>query len=181
MEALIKKEIDLLRQQISKLNAADFELEAWKTYTIILLERIFGSGSQKIIQIQNIKSDYSSWSLRDASGTSSNIDICKKLGLEILTASIQELENFGVPEKSDTSEKEVDRNGSIEIEKIIGYFEDELKVSQLKELKSILKSADNAEEKKSRLVGKLKEFGVNTAPEILSSILIDELIAKALS
>lgn len=181
MEALIKKEIDLLHQQISKLNAADFELGAWKTYTIILLERIFGSGSQKIIQIQNINYDYSSWSLRDASGGASNIDTCKKRGSEILTASIQELENFGFPDLGKTSEKEEGRNGSIEIETIIGYFEDELKVSQLKELKTILKSADSAEDKKSRLVGKFKEFGLNTAPEILSSLILNKLITKALS
>ncbi|MEA3445487.1 MAG: hypothetical protein U9R19_12275 [Bacteroidota bacterium] len=181
MKALSEKEIALLKEQISKLNATDFELEAWKTYTIILLERIFGSGSQKIKIIQNINYDYSSWSLRDSSGTGSNIDACKKLGWEILTASIKELENFGFPDLNQISEKETSKNESLNIEKIIVCFEDELKVSQFKELKAILKSGDNSEDKKSRLIGKLKEFGVNTSPEILSNILLNEYITKALS
>lgn len=179
MDALIKKEIDLLRQQINKLNAADFELEAWKTYTIILLERIFGSGSQKIKQIQNINYDYSSWSLRDTSGRGSNIDTCKKMGWEILTASIQELENFGLPNTAQPMEQIAPSNNTLEIGRLIGYFEDELKVSQLKELKAILQSGNNTEDKKSRLVGKLKEYGVNTAPDILSNIMLNEYVTKA--
>ncbi len=180
MEALIRKEIDLLKQQIDKLNVPDFDLDAWKTFTIILLERIFGPQSHKIKQIENINYDYSSWSLRDASGDSSNIDACKKLGWEILTASIQELENFGFPETAQISEEDIARSGKIETENIVSCFEDELKVSQLKELKAILLSGDNFDDKKSRLVGKLKEFGVNTAPEILSNIILDESISQAL-
>ena len=180
MDKLINKEIGLLQQQIEKLNAADFELDAWKTYTIILLERIFGPHSQKIKKIENIHFDYSSWSLRDASGNSSNIDTCKKLGWEILTASIQELENFGTPGASDQQDTRLEKANHISTEELMGFFEDELKVSQMKELKTILRSADMPEDKKSRLVGKLKEFGINTSPEILSNILLNEKIAKAL-
>ena len=42
------KEVELLKAQIDKLQAKDFDLEAWKKYTIIMLARIFGENTQKI-------------------------------------------------------------------------------------------------------------------------------------
>ena len=36
-EKMSKKEIQLLDQQIEKLTAKEFDLEAWKKYTIIIL------------------------------------------------------------------------------------------------------------------------------------------------
>ena len=88
-----KKEIELLKEQIKKLDVKNFDLEAWKKYTIVLLARIFGDDSQKIKQIENIEYDYSSWALRYTSGISSYLNTCKKLGKEILDASISEIEN----------------------------------------------------------------------------------------
>ena len=83
-----KKEIDLLKAQIDKLNAKGFDLDAWKKYTIIILARIFGENTQKIKQIDSIEYDYSSWSLRDTTGSNSYLDTCKKLGKEILCLMI---------------------------------------------------------------------------------------------
>ena len=48
-----KKEISLLQSKIDKLKAKDFDLDAWKKYTIIILARIFGDNSQKVQQIEN--------------------------------------------------------------------------------------------------------------------------------
>ena len=88
-------EIKLLKQQIEKLEAKDFDLSAWKKFTIVFLARIFGDDSPKIKQIEKIESDYSSWSLRDTSGSSSNVNKSKKLAREILEAAIAEIEIFG--------------------------------------------------------------------------------------
>ena len=51
---MAKKEIALLKKQIDKLDDKDFDLEAWKKYTIILLARIFGDKTEKIRQIESI-------------------------------------------------------------------------------------------------------------------------------
>ena len=53
------KEIKLLEEQIGKLESKNFDLEAWKQYTIVLLARIFGDNNQKIQQVEKIEYDYS--------------------------------------------------------------------------------------------------------------------------
>jgi len=167
-----KKEIELLKEQIKKLDVKNFDLKAWKEYTIVLLARIFGDDSQKIKQIESIEYDYSSWSLRDTSGTSSYLKTCKKLGKEILDASISEIENFGLPEK----EKKAEVSEIIQI--IIDALQDELKGSQFREIKEILKAKDKEEVKKKKIFDKFVNYSAETANEILSKILVNSKISK---
>ena len=170
------KETEALREQLRRLDDRDFELNAWKIHTLIILERIFGSGSHKLAQLEKINYDFSSWSLRDTSGTTGSQDSCKKKAAEIIQASIEELETFGIPEINDKNNEELEKN--VAVKDILGIFEDELKGSQMKELKAILSSVDNPANLKSRLVGKLKEFGVNVSPEILALILMNKNISQ---
>jgi hypothetical protein len=144
---MVEKEVTILKEQIEKLEIKGFDLEAWKIYTINILERIFGSDSHKIEQIKELKYDFSSWSLRDTSGTTGSI---KKKARVILESSINELEQFGLPQK-DAAKSE---NTS---ESLLGVFEDELKGSQFKRLKEILKTNDLKEKKEqlSELFGEL--------------------------
>ncbi len=165
-----EKQIKILRQQIEKLDNKGFDLEAWKNYTIVLLARIFGENNQKIKQIEKLDYEYSSWSLRDTSGFSSYLQTCKKLGREILEASIDEIENFGLPELSEKSSEKID------ISVIMDAMEDELKGSQYKEIIKLLKSDLNQEEKKRQLFEKLKDYGWETSGNILISILMNEEI-----
>ena len=169
---MTKKEIELLKEQIKKLDVKNFDLEAWKEYTIVLLARIFGDDSQKIKQIESIEYDYSSWALRDTSGTSSYLKTCKKLGKEILDASISEIENFGLPEK----EKKAEVSEIIQI--IIDALQDELKGSQFREIKEILKAKDKEEVKKKKIFDKFVNYSAETANEILSKILVNPKISK---
>lgn len=159
------KEIELLKNQIDKLYAKDFDLEAWKQYTIVLLARIFGPDNQKIKQIEKIEYDFSSWALRDTSGKNSYMDTCKSLGKEIMTASIDELKAFGLPDQNDA------KSGSLSIKIITDALENELKVSQYKELLSIIKSDDGEDAKAQKIKDKINTFGAATAESILSLIL----------
>ena len=161
------KEIKLLEEQIKKLDEKDFDLNAWKQYTIVLLARIFGDNNQKIKQIEKIEYDHSSWALRDTSGSSSYLETCKKLGKEILTASIDELEAFGIPDK------EVTTTGSFPVEVIVAALEDELKVSQYKEIVSIINSDKNRKVKIKELADKIKSFDKDAPENILLNILSD--------
>ncbi len=167
---MANKEIKLLKQQIEKLNEKGFDLEAWKEYTIVILGRIFGEDSRKIKQIQDIEYEHSSWSLRDTAGDSA-IDACKKLGQEILEASIAELENFGVPATGSESSEEI-------IKIITGALQDELKGSQFKELKPVLNSSKPSDEKMIEIFELLKSYGSETARTILSNILANSKIGK---
>ncbi|MCG8318745.1 MAG: hypothetical protein MI921_04540 [Cytophagales bacterium] len=160
---MIDKQIDLLQKQIQKLEAKDMDLEAWKSSTIVLLERIFGENNQRVKHIEAIKYDYSSWSLRDASGSMSQLDSCKKRGKEILEMCISELENFGLPQ---SVLKEQD---SFNI--IINALEEELTVSQYREIKKIITADMDNKEKKESLDDALKDYGADTEKNILMSIL----------
>ena len=165
-----KKEISLLQGQIDKLKAKDFDLDAWKKYTIIILARIFGDNSQKVQQIENIEYDYSSWSLRDTSGTSEYLDTCKKLGREIIQASIDELNTLGLPETAENPDEFYHT--------IMDALQDELKGSQVKELRQILSTTDSPEEKREKVLEKLKSYGSEVAQDILSHILTSDPMLK---
>jgi hypothetical protein len=158
-----EKEIQLLKTQIDKLSKKDFDLDAWKKATIIILARIFGENNLKIRQIESIEYDYSSWSLRDTTGFNTYLDSCKKLGREILQASIDELESLGLPKSEETT------NEFFLI--ITGALQDEMKGSQVKEINQVLASGESPEIKREKILEKLKEYGSEISQDILSNIL----------
>ncbi|MEQ8907130.1 hypothetical protein [Ekhidna sp.] len=90
--------IKLLKKQISKLEEESFDLEAWKTSAITVLQRIFGESDPRAKQIDNLKIDYSSWALRDSNANYKPVETAKLKGKEILNTAIDEIEIFGAPE-----------------------------------------------------------------------------------
>ena len=171
---MINKQIDLIGKQIEKLDSKNFDLEAWKKHTIIILDGIFGDESQNVKQIETLEYEYNSWSLRDTSGYSSYLDSCKKLGREILEASIEELDLLGAPLK-DTEKK-----GSIKISIILEALDDELKGSQYKSMMKLLKSDLSKKEKSRQLHNIIKEIDNETIITILKEILIHKDFVKVL-
>ncbi|MBT3385526.1 MAG: hypothetical protein HN778_00200 [Prolixibacteraceae bacterium] len=135
---MAEKEIALLKKQISKLNEKKFDLEAWKNHTVIFLERIFGKDSSKIKMIKELHYDYSSWNLRDtaAAGKTKDKDPLRMQAAEILSATIAELENLGLPE------------GTKDKEKIWELLQDELTGKQVKEIEAFLVSEEQEKTEK---------------------------------
>lgn len=167
----INKTVQVLQDQIEKLNAKDFDLNAWKNFTILLLERIFGPGNQKIQSIQHIKYDQGSWVLRDETGYTNSIEACKKLGGEVLEEAIIEIETFGAPEKT---------GNEIDIQIIITSMEDELTGTQFREIRKALAEKTQIKDKKKILVTKLKSYGADTAIAIVANILTNSQVADKL-
>ena len=165
MGKMERKEIKLLKQQIEKLNTKDFDLQGWKKYTIIILARIFGENNEKIRQIEKLEYRFSSWSLRDASGNESYEEGTKKLATEILQAAIDEIEAFGLPVIEDVKADQT-------IEELLNLLLDELKGSQVKQLKSILLSRESKEEKQRKIKEILENLGEYGAYDVLASILM---------
>lgn len=159
------KEIKLLEEQINKLASKNFDLEAWKQYTIVLLARIFGDNNQKIHQIEKIEYDYSSWALRDTSGSSAYLETCKKLGKEILQASIDELGTFGLPDQSHPSQD------LISVGVLLTALEDDIKVSQFRKIKSIINSEKSTDEKKKEIKDLFKDLQKEDTLNIVLNIL----------
>jgi hypothetical protein len=95
---MVQKQIELIRNQIIKLEEKEFDLDAWKSSTSVILGSIFNDNYQGVKAIDKIKFDSGGWAIGDASHFWDNIVSCKKQGKEILEACIVELETFGLPE-----------------------------------------------------------------------------------
>ncbi len=159
---MVEKEIAMLNEQIAKLDDKGFDLDAWKIFTISIVERIFGAGSHKIEQLKDLKYDFSSWSLRDTSGSSGSI---KKKSRVILEAAISELENFGLPNQKDKNINDANNN-------FLEVFENELKGFQFKKLKEILK-IDDKEEKTKQLNDLFDDFDNDEIKTLLVQLLAE--------
>ena len=166
-----QKEIQILEQQIDRLSEKDFDLEAWKKYTIVILARIFGEKSEKIRMIDKLEYEFSSWSLRDASGNESYEEGTKKLAREILQAAIDELKVFGLPETLEDQSEQV-------IQDFINILLDELKGSQVKKLKSILSSRESKDEKQRMIKEILEGIGEYGAYNVLTLMLMHPAAVK---
>jgi len=162
-----KKAILLLKSRIEKLQAENFDLEAWKAGTKIMIARVFGPDSQKAREIEKIKYEQSSWALRDAKGSEKMIDSCKRRGEEILQVAIEELEYFSLPDnKLDKHQENLQRI-------VLGALEKELKIAQMKELKQLLNSDIDEQEMRGKVTELLNSFGHEVVPNILGFILCD--------
>ncbi|MEM6830162.1 MAG: hypothetical protein AAGA66_00675 [Bacteroidota bacterium] len=100
--------IQLLTRQIEKLENEDFDLEAWKTGSVAVVQRIFGETDPRAKQIDQLKIDYSSWALRDSNAHYKPIETAKRKGKEVLLTAIEEIELFGASnQSSDIQEADV--------------------------------------------------------------------------
>lgn len=167
------KEIELLQAQIDKLNNKDFDLDAWKQYTVVLLARVFGEHDPRIRQVEKIEYDFSSWSLRDTSGRSAYLETCKKLGREVLQASIDELNALGLPEKQDPAD-------TIPLSVLTEALEEELKVSQFRKVKALINSDHDPEIKRKELLELIKSFDPEFRENVILNILTHPGVAKAM-
>lgn len=152
-----ENEIVLLRQQIASIDMKKFDLEAWKSPTLMFVSRIFGATSEHVRQIRELKYDYSSWTLRDTSGGGQLTDPVRVRAREILEAAISELENLGTPPVKSASG-------------VLNSFSKELTGKEMQDLEKILLL--NESEKHQAL----KSFLNDRDKKMLRSILIDLLL-----
>lgn len=153
-----ENEINLIRQQINNLEAKKFDLEAWKSHTMVFVSRIFGPSSEHVRLIRELKYDYSSWSLRDTSGGVHLTDPVRTRAKEILEAAITELETFGTPIKEVISSE------------ILEAFHKELTGNEMDELEKILilPGKEKMDGLKAFLSGKEKDLLISILSELLS-------------
>lgn len=154
---MAEKEIALLRQQNEKLNQKSFDLEAWKNQSLLFLNRIFGASHPIVKMILDLKYDYSSWHLRDATGNEKEDDPVKMQAREIMDAAILELETLGLPGQTAAS----DRSRELLKEEMTG--------KQWKELADIL--ADKTENQQDLIRDRLSQLSKEQLVEILTGIL----------
>ncbi len=155
---MVEKEIALITEQLEGLKAKNFDLEAWKSRTIIFLERIFGKESSKVRMIKELNYNYSSWSLRDAAGTGKDSDPVILKAREILEATKQELEHLGVPRQEEENLK------------IWSLLEEEMTGKQIREIRQILQSEEP--EKMEKIANILYNLEKEDMAVVLAKLLI---------
>ena len=156
-----EKSIKILNEQIAKLDNKDFDLEAWKSSSTAMLARIFGKDDYRIKQILDLKIDYSSWALRDASSSYNPKKSCKKIGREILETSINELRTFG--EQPESAPKNTP---------VLIALEEEFTGAQMKQLKGTLNSTQSLAEKRKLILKPLNSLSKEKAMAILATLLL---------
>lgn len=152
-----EQKIELLKQQIASLDTKKFDLEAWKSATLIFVSRIFGTQSEHVRQIRELKYDYSSWNLRDTSGGTQLTDPVRIRAREILDAAIVELQTLGTPKISTPNSP------------IMEVFQKEMTGKEMQELGKIL-SLDDDKKRQA-----LKDF-LDRDKKWLKNILLELLI-----
>lgn len=153
------KEIQVFKEQIEKLDKKGFDLEAWKISTIGLTERIFGHDSHKIEQLKALKPDFSSWSLRDTSGSHDSI---KKKAKVILESAIAEIEQFGLP---------IMKKDEVPTNLIAEILKDELKGSEYKRIEKIINEDENEQVKSQHLTKLLDDMDSKTKDQIILNLM----------
>jgi hypothetical protein len=155
---MIQKEVALIEKQLQSLNVKNFDLEAWKSHTIIFLERIFGKESSKVRMIKELKYDYSSWNLRDAAGTGKDADPVILKAREILEATKLELEHLGVPKQEEENQK------------IWSLLEEEMTGKQIREIRLVLQSDET--EKMEKIANILYNLEKESMAVVLAKLLV---------
>ena len=183
---MVENYINLLKNKKSKLDDENLDFVAWKGSTLITLGRIYDENSQNIKQMDDIKYEVNRFPLSVTIGsvtggnTYNNLQQCTDRARAVLGAIIDELENAGFPpivEKNDRGTHiNVTQNQTVSLNLIISSIKDELTEPQLKEIKSILKSTDDGEEKKNKITNKLRDFGTDVASKILANVLTNPSI-----
>lgn len=153
--------LELLQNQLAKIDERDFDLAAWKKATILLTTSCFGSHSPQVAALEKIDYAYSSWALRDESGTTDPVKTdCKTT----LTTIINELKI-----KLESTNEE---NTAVELNNLNFLwlpFEDELTGSALKKLKALLTKANVSAEEVQIF---LKDLPNQTLVNIIQSMLL---------
>ncbi|MFT6441729.1 MAG: hypothetical protein ACI8Q1_001168 [Parvicella sp.] len=150
-----------------------YSLTDWKSKATNVVARVYGHDSLPEQQIER---------LRYTNGIrgGSNVQERKRQATKLIDGLIKEIERFGLPEQlskikdglniniAQTQNQETKVNLSLIIESI----QDELKRSELKELQEII--ADEVieqNEKKTRIIDRLKSFRSDVATNIVANIL----------
>ncbi|MDA3818719.1 MAG: hypothetical protein PF486_15165 [Prolixibacteraceae bacterium] len=146
------KKIEILQTLLQDMNKKNFDFEAWRIKTSLLLKRIFGNDDEKVELINNLHYDHSSWSLRDGFGGKQH-DPVKEQAREILEAAKLELQLGDT--KPDNSDSVIKGNLSNE---------------NYQRLASLLENNSTEQE--------LTEYFSNIAPAIKNAILAKIILNK---
>ncbi|MFA8449374.1 MAG: hypothetical protein ACEPOW_01635 [Bacteroidales bacterium] len=161
------KIISLFDGQLKKINQKDFDLNSWKQYNLILIERVFGRNSSRLAQLNKLEYHFGSWSLRDTSGDNSYILSCKKSASEIIKSCIDEINVFGLPEMN------TEQTEFLSQEKLFSLIQRHSGELVCQGIKRILDEEFEIKDKVEKIKSELNYFSENTLKQILSEAIVN--------
>lgn len=117
----------LLEERLKGLDHKNFNWQAWKKGTLLVLKRIFGPDSLYVRELENTDYQYNSWSLRDTAGSE---DPVKESVRELLRICITEA-NLNEPLKSNET-----TNLLQELKNILSQFFDHATLAEIQKIAS---------------------------------------------
>jgi hypothetical protein len=145
----------------------------WKTRTLQTLAHIYGAKHTSYMALNEIRG----YSYVERTPEA------KSEAIELLNGLIEDLQNFGFPKPNDSSNNGLNvlvnqhnnqnqsTSISINIDFIIDVLKEELRNSEIEEVKEILESKEELKEKKKKFIDKIKSFGSDVASNVLANIL----------
>ncbi len=174
--------IKAIQDRLEKLNnvGSSEEFDKWQNSTTLTLINIYNESDKRVKSFEKIEA-YNFYAVSGFDRTPKAIIEAK----ELLQNLIKDIQDFGLPQKQVSSANKSDininvhqnnnqnqtTNITIQLDFLIEIFKDELKGYQVKELKEILESELNEQEKKKSFFEKIKSFGSDVASNILANIM----------
>jgi len=177
-EKIIQKLNDLKEPKFNN----EYELKSWKSNVINIILRVYGENSKQESSIDDIM--YKRYMSINGVGGGNNLGLCYKQANQVIQGFINDIETFGFPEKKTTGSSGINislnqnqsQHQSVEINIIWESIKDELKGKQAKEIEEIVNGSETPEEKKVKLIDKIKSFGSDIASNIVAGILTNPAI-----
>jgi hypothetical protein len=89
---MMEKQKSILERHLEKLSDKDFDLDAWKSGVSASIKQILPDNWSLASQIENLKIENSSWTLRDSGADYNPLISAKKKGKALVESAIDELE-----------------------------------------------------------------------------------------
>jgi hypothetical protein len=142
-----------IKERGDKLDQKSFDWVAWKKGTLLVLQNIFGTDSAYYKQLAETDYEYSSWSLRDTSGSSDPVkSSCQDL-LDICRTDLMSHQESAVSTK----------------EKMAKLLSQYLTDSQISIIMEVVQSNTPPHQKNEQIGEILKDF----SPELSTKVLIE--------
>lgn len=180
-----------IQDKFKKLNtlSTSEQFKTWQKSTTLTLINIFSESDKRVKSFEEIES-YHFYAVSGIDRTQKAIFEAK----ELLENIIKDIQDFGIPQKLNSSENNsginisVNQNNtqhqstniSIQLDLLVELLKDELKGGQIKDLKAIIESDENLEIKKKSFIDKIKSFGTDVASNILANLLTNPKVYEQL-
>jgi hypothetical protein len=188
---MIEKYLYSLNKLYSRKIENGLDYQNWKTEALNLIIKIYGENHHFEKELRNIKRiKTSTISLNGGNGMynapgSDNLKSCTKRGKDLIKVIIEDLEIYELPEKKSSTPSDqsqinlnVTQNNNnsqtVNLNIILNQLEKDLSPDQIKELQTILNS--QADDKKQKMLNKLKSFGGDVCANIIAGILTNPAI-----